>query len=160
MTVLIHVKATFLCVSCSFIQDYFCSSSLKSPQSLVAAGSQRWLLATFLSLLCVARDELLTAAAYIHCVSFPCTHTRTHMKCCFFIPKPISHTALEKLDDVSVWFHHRGVLKKNPPSWWMRGKRCCNAFERNPCKFPAFSKSYDDKHGSAGARDGLKFKGR
>lgn len=31
-------------------------------------------------------------------------------KCCFFILKPISHTALEKLDDVSAWFHHRGPI--------------------------------------------------
>lgn len=61
--------------------------------------SFRWLLATSLSLFCLVRDEPLTAAA-------TSTMSSSHTQRCSFVPDPISHTALEKLDNVSVWFYH------------------------------------------------------
>lgn len=50
------------------------------------------------------------------------THTHTHTNCSFFIPEPISHTALEKLGDVSLWLHHQVFSlkkkKKSPADRW------------------------------------------
>lgn len=65
------IKAKALCLLCfhSGLPLFLLTLPLKSLQSLVALGSQQWLLATVLSLLCVARDEPLTAAAYIHYVT-------------------------------------------------------------------------------------------
>lgn len=65
------VKAKALCLLCfhSGLPLFLLTLPLKSLQSLVALGLQQWLLATVLSLLCVARDEPLTAAAYIHYVT-------------------------------------------------------------------------------------------
>lgn len=84
------------------------------------------------------------------------SHTHTRNVASLYMSQ--FHTALEKLDYVSVWFHHWGVEKKNSPADGWEESHAALLLNVTPANFLPFSKSNDAKHGSAGARDGLKFK--
>lgn len=108
-----------------------------SPSQISAVSCSSWIPTVALgyrlvSSLCCKRWALNSCSLHPLC-HFLRAHT--HINCSFFIPEPISHTALAKLGDVSLWLHHQvfSLKKKKEPSWEVGVKWCLDAFERNLC---------------------------